>query len=117
MDFSFTTEQQMMISAARRMVETDIQPVLDANDRKKGLPKAAILKIMAKAANLGMTCARIPEEGGGAGMTMLDYGLITEQNSTERRPYPATARGHYHAHLFRLYARAKGALSRRSDDG
>jgi alkylation response protein AidB-like acyl-CoA dehydrogenase len=79
MDFSFTTEQQMMINAAKRMVEIDIQPVLDANDRNKALPKAAILKIMEKAANLGMTCARIPEEGGGAGMTMLDYGLITEQ--------------------------------------
>ena len=79
MDFSFTTEQQMMISAAKRMVETDIQPILAANDRNKGLPKTAILKIMAKAANLGMTSARIPEEGGGASMTMLDYGLITEQ--------------------------------------
>jgi alkylation response protein AidB-like acyl-CoA dehydrogenase len=79
MDFSLTTEQQMIVTAAKRMVETDIQPVLDANDRNKGLPKAAILKIMQKAAHLGMTCARIPEEGGGAGMTMLDYGLITEQ--------------------------------------
>jgi alkylation response protein AidB-like acyl-CoA dehydrogenase len=79
MDFSFTSEQQMMIRAAKRMVEIDIQPVLDANDRNKALPKTAILRIMEKAANLGMTCARIPEEGGGAGMTMLDYGLITEQ--------------------------------------
>lgn len=79
MDFSFTTEQQMMINAAKRMVEIDIQPILDANDRNKALPKTAILKVMEKAANLGMTCARIPEEGGGAGMSMLDYGLITEQ--------------------------------------
>lgn len=61
------------------MVETDIQPVLDANDKDRALSKDAILKIFAKAANLGMTCARIPEEGGGAGMTMVDCGLITEQ--------------------------------------
>jgi alkylation response protein AidB-like acyl-CoA dehydrogenase len=79
MDFSFTTEQQMIIKAAKRMVEVDIQPVLDANDKNKALPKSTILTLMEKAANLGMTCARIPEEGGGAGMTMLDYGLITEQ--------------------------------------
>jgi alkylation response protein AidB-like acyl-CoA dehydrogenase len=79
MDFSFTTEQQMIIKAAKKMVETDIQPVLDANDKNKALPKDAILKMMSKAANLGMTSARIPEEGGGAGMSMLDYGLITEQ--------------------------------------
>jgi alkylation response protein AidB-like acyl-CoA dehydrogenase len=78
-DFSLTTEQQLIVKAARRMVETDIQPVLDAHDKDKALPKHAILDVMQKAANLGMTCARIPEEGGGAGMTMLDYGLITEQ--------------------------------------
>ncbi len=79
MDFSLTTEQQMMVNAARRMVETEIQPVLEANDRDKGLPKSAVLKIMAKAADLGLTGARIPEVGGGAGMSMLDYGLIGEQ--------------------------------------
>ena len=79
MDFSLTTEQQMMVNAARRMVETEIQPVLEANDRDKGLPKSAVLKIMAKAADLGLTSARIPEAGGGAGMSMLDYGLIGEQ--------------------------------------
>ncbi len=79
MDFSLTVEQQMMVASAKRMVETDIQPILDSHDRSKGLPKAAILKMMEKAANLGMTSARIPEEGGGAGMSMLDYGLITEQ--------------------------------------
>jgi alkylation response protein AidB-like acyl-CoA dehydrogenase len=79
MDFSLTTEQQMMVNAARRMVETEIQPVLEANDRDKGLPKSAVLKIMAKAADLGLTSARIPEVGGGAGMSMLDYGLIGEQ--------------------------------------
>ncbi len=79
MDFSLTTEQQMMVGAARRMVETEIEPVLKANDRDKGLPKAAILKIMGKAADLGLTCARIPEAGGGAGLTMLDYGLMGEQ--------------------------------------
>src|SRR5690606_31590109 len=34
---------------------------------------------MARAAELGLTSARIPEEGGGAGLRMLDYGLIGEQ--------------------------------------
>lgn len=58
MDFSFTTEQQLIVKAARRMVETDIQPVLDAHDKDKALPKHAILDVMQKAANLGMTCAK-----------------------------------------------------------
>ena len=79
MDFSLSEEQQMMVDSARRMVEKHIQPILTENDRDKPLPKAAILKIMAKAADLGLTSARIPEEDGGAGLKMLDYGLIGEQ--------------------------------------
>lgn len=79
MDFSLSDEQQMMVDSARRMVEKHIQPILIENDRDKALPKAAILKIMAKAADLGLTSARIPEEDGGVGLKMLDYGLIAEQ--------------------------------------
>lgn len=79
MDFSLSVEQQMMVDAARRLVEKHIQPVLDRNDPDTPLSKPAILAIMVKAADLGFTSARIPEQGGGAGMSMLDYGLITEQ--------------------------------------
>jgi alkylation response protein AidB-like acyl-CoA dehydrogenase len=79
MDFSLTTEQRSRVDAAKRMVENHVQPIIDANDRDKSLPKAAILQIMEKAAELGLTCARIPKAGGGAGMTMLEYGLMGEQ--------------------------------------
>lgn len=79
MDLSLSEEQRMMVDAAKRLVEKHIQPILDANDKDSALPKDAILKIMAKAAELGLTSARIPEEGGGAGLRMLDYGLIGEQ--------------------------------------
>jgi alkylation response protein AidB-like acyl-CoA dehydrogenase len=79
MDFSLSETQSMLVDAAKRLVEKHIQPILDANDKDRALPKAAILEIMAKAADLGLTSARIPEEGGGAGLRMLDYGLIAEQ--------------------------------------
>lgn len=79
MDFSLTEEQRMMVDAARRLVEKHIQPILDANDKDRALPKPAILRIMEKAAELGLTSARIPEEAGGAGLRMLEYGLIGEQ--------------------------------------
>jgi len=79
MDFSLSEEQRMMVDSARRLVEKHIRPILDANDRDSALPKPAILKIMEKAAELGLTSARIPEEVGGAGLRMLDYGLIGEQ--------------------------------------
>lgn len=79
MDFSLSETQSMLVDAARRLVEKHIQPILDANDKDRALPKPAILEIMAKAADLGLTSARIPEAGGGAGLRMLDYGLIAEQ--------------------------------------
>lgn len=79
MDFSLTFEQQMLVDAARKMVEVHIQPILDAHDPDQALPKSAVLAILQKAAELGLTSARIPEEGGGAGLSMLDYGLMAEQ--------------------------------------
>ncbi len=79
MDFSLSEEQRMMVDAARKLVDKHIQPILNANDRDRALPKPVILKIMEKAAELGLTAARIPEASGGAGLRMLDYGLITEQ--------------------------------------
>ncbi|MCC7083220.1 MAG: acyl-CoA/acyl-ACP dehydrogenase [Burkholderiales bacterium] len=79
MEFSLSDEQRMMVDSARRLVERHIQPILDAHDKDSALPKSAILSVMEKAADLGLTSARIPVEGGGAGLRMLDYGLIGEQ--------------------------------------
>lgn len=79
MDFALSDDQQMMVDAARRLNEKFVQPLLDSHDKFKGLPKEAVLSVMQKAADLGLTSARIPEEGGGTGLKMLDYGLIVEQ--------------------------------------
>ncbi|MBK8741941.1 MAG: acyl-CoA/acyl-ACP dehydrogenase [Betaproteobacteria bacterium] len=79
MDFALSEEQRMMVDGARRMTEREFQPILDQNDPDEALPKPALLRIMAKAADLGILSARIPEEGGGAGLSMLNYGLIREQ--------------------------------------
>lgn len=79
MDFGLDDDQQMMVDAARRVNEKFVQPLLAAHDKFKGLPKQAVLSVLQKAADLGLTAARIPEEGGGAGLKLLDYGLMVEQ--------------------------------------
>jgi alkylation response protein AidB-like acyl-CoA dehydrogenase len=79
MDFSLTFDQQMMVEATKKMVETKILPVLKSSPKNQSLTKEAALKIFAAAAELGFTSARIPADGGGAGLSMLDYGLMTEQ--------------------------------------
>jgi alkylation response protein AidB-like acyl-CoA dehydrogenase len=79
MDFAFTPEQELMRDSARRLVERDIAPVLKRLDRDKAVPKKVLLDIFSKLATLGMTSARVPESGGGSGLTMLDYGIMFEQ--------------------------------------
>lgn len=79
MNFTLTEEQEMMIGAARRMVQTRIEPVLRAHSASQPLPKAAMLQIFAAFAELGITAPRIPVEAGGGGLKMIDYGMILEQ--------------------------------------
>ena len=78
MDFSLTSEQDLMRETGRRMVDKDIQPVLDAHDPDKPLPKSAMLEIFACFARQGLTAPRLSEKDGGAGLRMLDYGLMFE---------------------------------------
>jgi alkylation response protein AidB-like acyl-CoA dehydrogenase len=79
MDFDLSDDQRMMVDATRRMVESDIRPILDAHHPDRPLPKEAAVRILKHCATLGITAARVPAEGGGAGMKLLDYGLVTEQ--------------------------------------
>jgi alkylation response protein AidB-like acyl-CoA dehydrogenase len=79
MNFSPTEDQALMVDAAKRMVQTKIDPVLRAHPADKPLPKAAMLEIFAAFAELGITAPRVPVEAGGGGLKMLDYGMILEQ--------------------------------------
>jgi len=79
MDLSLNEDQRMMVDAAQRLNEKFVQPLLNSHDRLKPLPKEAVLSVLQKAADLGLTSARIPESAGGAGLRLLDYGLMVEQ--------------------------------------
>lgn len=79
MEFELDSEQRMIQESTRRMVERDIEPLLAAHDRDTPLPKEAMQKIFAVCAEQGLTCARIPEEAGGAGLSALTLGLMHEQ--------------------------------------
>lgn len=79
MDFRLSEEQGMLRDAVARMVRTEIEPHLKANDPDRPLPKAAMLKIYAALANIGITAPRLPASAGGGEMHMLDYGLAFEQ--------------------------------------
>ena len=71
MDFQLTSEQRMIQESARRMVERDIQPVLDKQDREKPLPKEVMRQLLQVCAGQGLTSARVPQAVGGAGLPTL----------------------------------------------
>ena len=79
MDFELTPEQRAMRDTVQRVVERELTPLLDRHDAKQALPKAAFLQILQTLAPLRLTAPRLPEEAGGPGISMLDYGLIFEQ--------------------------------------
>lgn len=79
MEFALTEEQTLVQDTARRMVERDIQPILDANDPNKSLPKQDLLRIYSVLAEQGLMAPRIAAEDGGGGLSMVNYGLMYEQ--------------------------------------
>ena len=79
MEFERTEDQALLVDSARRIVETEIKPILDRNPQDRPLPKAEMLKIFAVFSREGLTAPRLPVEAGGSGMKMLDYGMVYEQ--------------------------------------
>ena len=79
MSFQLSSEQRMVQESVRRLVDREIQPVLDAHGPDTPLPKAAMRQILQLCANQGMTAARVPETAGGSGLPTLLYGLMMEQ--------------------------------------
>lgn len=79
MDFELTPEQNAMRDSVVRMVERDLMPILSRYDDSELLPKAAYLEVLAILARQKLTAPRVPAEAGGAGLAMLDYGMLFEQ--------------------------------------
>jgi len=79
MDFELSEDQTLLVESAKRMVESEIAPILAANDPERPLDKKEMLRIFAVFAREGLTAPRLPVEAGGSGMKMLDYGMVYEQ--------------------------------------
>ncbi len=79
MEFKLSGQQAMLQDAMRQMSERDIMPILAAHPADRPLPKPAMLAIYAMLARNGLTAPRLPESAGGAGLSMLEYGLAFEQ--------------------------------------
>ncbi|MCW5602993.1 MAG: acyl-CoA/acyl-ACP dehydrogenase [Burkholderiales bacterium] len=79
MDFELSPEQHAMRDAVRSMVKRDLLPIVDRHDDRHMLPKEAYLEVLGILSRQRLTAPRLPADAGGAGITMLDYGIIFEQ--------------------------------------
>ena len=79
MNFELTPEQHEIREAVRRTVQRDLQPIVDRHDDHGAIPKSAFLEVLAVLAQHRLTAPRLPADAGGAGLAMLDYGMVFEQ--------------------------------------
>ncbi|AXR78606.1 acyl-CoA dehydrogenase family protein [Natrarchaeobaculum sulfurireducens] len=75
MEFGLTDEQQQIRDEVRRFAENEIVPVAEEYDTGEKYPH----EVVEKAAEMGLTGSYIPIEYGGAGYSILDTAIITEE--------------------------------------
>ncbi|MFU8870079.1 acyl-CoA dehydrogenase family protein [Natronococcus sp.] len=75
MEFGLSEEQQQIRDEVTRFAENEIVPVAQEYDEEEKYPH----DVIDKAAEMGLTGAYIPMDYGGAGYSILDTAIITEE--------------------------------------
>ncbi len=75
MDFTPSSEQELIRESAREFCEREIQPFARDWDRAEELPR----ELVGKLAGAGFLAASLPEELGGGGLDSVSYTLLCEE--------------------------------------
>ena len=78
MDFSLSKAQRELQERAREAVETLVRPMAAAVPKGAKLSNADMRRLYQGLAPLGYVGSTIPREAGGAGLSLVDYGLLLE---------------------------------------
>ncbi len=78
MDFALDDEQRMMREMALRICRNELEPRLGAHPADAPMSRSLLLELFAAVRGTGLLAPRLPETDGGAGLRMLDYGLMLE---------------------------------------
>jgi alkylation response protein AidB-like acyl-CoA dehydrogenase len=74
-DFTLSSEQELIRESAREFCEREIQPYARDWDRAEELPRELVPKL----ASAGFLAASLPEELGGGGLDSVSYTLLCEE--------------------------------------
>ena len=79
MEFSLTSEQQMIIDTVKTFVEEELYPHEDEVEKTGQIRPELYASIKAKAIEMGLYAANMPEEHGGAGLDSLTLCLMERE--------------------------------------
>jgi alkylation response protein AidB-like acyl-CoA dehydrogenase len=79
MDFALSDEQRMLVDMVRRFVEEELYPHEAEVERLDAVPPELQREIRAKAMELGIYAANMPEELGGGGLDNVSLVLLERE--------------------------------------
>ncbi|HCH25057.1 MAG TPA: acyl-CoA dehydrogenase, partial [Oceanospirillaceae bacterium] len=79
MEFSLTSEQQMIIDTVKTFVEEELYPHEDEVEKTGQIRPELYASIKAKAIEMGLYAANMPEQHGGAGLDSLTLCLMERE--------------------------------------
>jgi acyl-CoA dehydrogenase len=79
MDFALSDEQRMLVDMVRRFVEEELYPHEQEVERQGAVPPELQREIRAKAIELGIYAANMPEELGGGGLDNVSLVLLERE--------------------------------------
>ena len=79
MDFALSDEQRMLVDMVRRFVEEELYPHEEEVERHDAVPAELQREIRAKAMELGIYAANMPEELGGGGLDNVSLVLLERE--------------------------------------
>lgn len=79
MDFALSDEQRMLVDMVRRFVEEELYPHEQEVERQGAVPPELQREIRAKAIELGIYAANMPEELGGGGLDNVSLALLERE--------------------------------------
>ncbi len=79
MDFELSSEQTMLVDTVRQFVETELYPHEDLVERLDAIPPELQQQIQAKAIEVGLYAANMPQDLGGGGLDNLGITLMERE--------------------------------------